>query len=134
MIEAGPGILTERGQAVESALLLLLEKLSPMERAAYLLREAFGYSYRQIARVVRVSEVNSRQLVTQPASTSPTNVACPLLQPSCDASPSRSSTQRQVRSRALPRDSRSLRCSFAHLVGPMPLPLEIEQTEQPLVL
>jgi RNA polymerase sigma-70 factor (ECF subfamily) len=62
---AGPGILTERGQALEAALRLLLEKLSPMERAAYLLREAFNYSYRHVARVVRVSEANSRQLVTR---------------------------------------------------------------------
>jgi RNA polymerase sigma-70 factor (ECF subfamily) len=64
-VEAGPGVLAERGQALESALRLLLEKLSPMERAAYVLREAFGYSYRHIARVVRVSEENSRQLVTR---------------------------------------------------------------------
>lgn len=64
-LEAGPGILAERGQALESALQLLLEKLSPTERAAYVLREAFGYSYRQIARVLRVSEANGRQLVTR---------------------------------------------------------------------
>lgn len=64
-LEAGPGILAERGQALESALLLLLEKLMPLERGAYVLREAFGYSYRHIARVVRVSEANSRQLVTR---------------------------------------------------------------------
>jgi len=63
--EAGPGLLAERGQALESALLILLEKLSPLERAAYLLREAFDYSYRHVARVVRVSEANSRQLVTR---------------------------------------------------------------------
>lgn len=66
-LAAGPGDLAERGEELESALLLLLllEKLSPAERAAYLLREAFGYSYRHIARVVRVSEENSRQLVTR---------------------------------------------------------------------
>lgn len=39
----------ERGEAVELAVLLLLEKLTPMERAAYILREAFGYPYRQIS-------------------------------------------------------------------------------------
>lgn len=60
---AGPGLLAERGQSLEAALLLLLEKLSPMERAAYLLREAFNYSYRHIARVVGVNEANCRQLV-----------------------------------------------------------------------
>jgi RNA polymerase sigma-70 factor, ECF subfamily len=62
---AGPGLLAERGQSLEAALLLLLERLSPMERAAFLLREAFNYSYRHIARVVGVSEANCRQLVTR---------------------------------------------------------------------
>jgi RNA polymerase sigma-70 factor (ECF subfamily) len=62
---AGPAILAERGQALEAALLLLLEKLTPTERAAYLLREAFNYDYAQIAGVVGASEVNSRQLVTR---------------------------------------------------------------------
>lgn len=55
----------ERVQELESALLRLLTMLSPAERAAYLLREAFNYSYRQIARVVGVTEANSRQLVTR---------------------------------------------------------------------
>lgn len=64
-LEVSPGLLAERGQALEAALALLLEKLSALERAAYLLREAFGYSYRQVARVVRLSEANSRQLVTR---------------------------------------------------------------------
>lgn len=63
--EADPGLTAERGQALESALLLVLEKLSPVERAAYLLREAFDYSYQHIARVLRASEANSRQLVTR---------------------------------------------------------------------
>jgi RNA polymerase sigma-70 factor (ECF subfamily) len=60
-----PGALAERRQGLESALRLLFEKLSPMERAAYLLREAFSYSYEQIARIVRATEANSRQLVTR---------------------------------------------------------------------
>jgi RNA polymerase sigma-70 factor (ECF subfamily) len=63
--QAGPGVLAERGQALEAGLLLLLEKLSPMERAAYLLREAFNCSYLYIARVVGVSEAGSRQLMTR---------------------------------------------------------------------
>jgi RNA polymerase sigma-70 factor (ECF subfamily) len=62
---AGPGLLAERSQSLQAALLVLLERLSPPERAAYLLREAFNYSYRHIARVVGVSEANSRQLVTR---------------------------------------------------------------------
>lgn len=62
---AGPGALVERGQALEAALRLLLERLSPVERAAYLLREAFDYSYRHIACIVHTSEENCRQLVTR---------------------------------------------------------------------
>jgi RNA polymerase sigma-70 factor (ECF subfamily) len=53
----------ERGQALEFAVLLLLEKLSPAERAAYVLREAFDYPYRQIAEILQLEEANTRQLV-----------------------------------------------------------------------
>jgi hypothetical protein len=44
---------------------LLLEKLSPSERAAYVLREAFDYSYRQIAHILQMEEANVRQLVSR---------------------------------------------------------------------
>lgn len=64
-VEASPGLTLERGQALESAVQLLLEKLSPVERAVYVLREAFGYDYRQIARVVWISEANGRQLLAR---------------------------------------------------------------------
>lgn len=63
--DVGPALQAERSQALAAALSLLLERLSPLERAAYLLREAFNYSYRRIALVLRVSEANSRQLVTR---------------------------------------------------------------------
>lgn len=43
-------------------LLLLLERLSPAERAVFVLRAAFGHSYRAIADIVGLSEVNCRQL------------------------------------------------------------------------
>jgi RNA polymerase sigma-70 factor (TIGR02957 family) len=55
----------ERGEALELAVLVLLEKLSPKERASYILREAFDYPYAQIARIVRLSEANTRQVVTR---------------------------------------------------------------------
>ncbi len=42
----------ERAEALELALLLVLEKLPPTERAAYVLREAFDYSYPDIARIL----------------------------------------------------------------------------------
>jgi len=55
----------ERGEALERAVLLLLGKLSPRESAAYLLREAFSYSYRQIAAILELAEANARQLVAR---------------------------------------------------------------------
>jgi RNA polymerase sigma-70 factor (ECF subfamily) len=62
---ADPALGAERGEALEFAVLLLLEKLSPTERAAYVLREAFDYPYRQIADILQLSEPNTRQLVTR---------------------------------------------------------------------
>ena len=50
---------------MELAVLLLLEKLTPMERAAFVLREAFDYPYELIASILRLSEANSRQLVSR---------------------------------------------------------------------
>lgn len=55
----------ERGEALEFAVLLVLEKLSPTERAAYVLREAFDYSYQGIADVLKSTEANIRQLVSR---------------------------------------------------------------------
>lgn len=49
------------------ALLVLLERLSPAERAAYLLREAFDYDYPQIAAILKKSEAACRQLVSRAA-------------------------------------------------------------------
>ena len=60
-----PGIGAERGEALKLAVLLLLEKLSPTERAAYVLREAFDYPYRQIADILQMEEDNVRQLVSR---------------------------------------------------------------------
>ncbi len=60
-----PHLGAERGEALGFAVLLLLEKLSPTERAAYVLREAFDYPYRQIAEIIEASEVAVRQLVSR---------------------------------------------------------------------
>jgi len=60
-----PTLGAERGEALELAVLLLLEKLTPNERAAYVLREAFDYSYSEIANILQVTEANARQLVTR---------------------------------------------------------------------
>ncbi len=60
-----PGWRAERSEALALAVRLLLEKLSPTERAAYVLREAFGHPYREIAGILRIEEANARQLVTR---------------------------------------------------------------------
>ena len=60
-----PGLGAERSEALKLAVLLLLEKLSPTERAAYVLREAFDYSYDQIASILQMEEANVRQLVSR---------------------------------------------------------------------
>ncbi|MFB9904160.1 sigma-70 family RNA polymerase sigma factor [Allokutzneria oryzae] len=62
---ADPQLGAERGAVLELAVLMLLEKLTPTERAAYVLREAFDYPYQQIAEIVRTTEVAARQLVSR---------------------------------------------------------------------
>src|SRR4051812_11144135 len=61
----GPASRAELADSLSLALLVLLEQLNPVERAAYLLREVFGYEYAQIADIIERTEVNSRQLVTR---------------------------------------------------------------------
>lgn len=62
---ADPHLGAERGEALNLAVLMLLERLSPTERAAYVLREAFDYPYPQIAAIVQVGEAAARQLVSR---------------------------------------------------------------------
>lgn len=61
----GPASRAELADSLSLALLVLLEQLTPVERAAFLLREVFGYEYAQIAGIIEQSPVNSRQLVTR---------------------------------------------------------------------
>ncbi|MGV9345606.1 RNA polymerase sigma-70 factor [Streptomyces spiralis] len=60
-----PHLGAERAEALDLAVLFLLEKLNPVERAAYVLREAFDYPYQQIAEILETSEANTRQLVSR---------------------------------------------------------------------
>ena len=60
--ELGPLDDAVQRETVSFALLTLLEHLAPAERAAYVLREAFGYSPREVAELVGTSEANARQL------------------------------------------------------------------------
>jgi RNA polymerase sigma factor (sigma-70 family) len=63
--KADPGQGAERRQALKVGVRLLLERLSPAERAAYILREAFDYPYRDIAHILRFEEANARQVVSR---------------------------------------------------------------------
>jgi len=58
-----PTTVAERSADVALAVRLLLERLSPRERAAFVLREAFDYPFREIADLLAISEANARQLV-----------------------------------------------------------------------
>ncbi|WP_326682616.1 RNA polymerase sigma-70 factor [Streptomyces sp. NBC_01237] len=60
-----PQVGAERAEALELAVLLLLEKLNPVERAAYVLREAFEYPYRLVAHILETTEPHTRQLVSR---------------------------------------------------------------------
>ncbi len=51
-----------RDEDLSTAFLLLLERLSPVERAVFVLRESLGFDYREIAGIVGKSEANCRQL------------------------------------------------------------------------
>ncbi len=60
--ELGPLDDAVQRESVSFALLALLERVPPAERAAYVLREAFGYSPREVAELIGTSEANARQL------------------------------------------------------------------------
>jgi RNA polymerase sigma-70 factor (ECF subfamily) len=60
---ADPSERAELGEALSMAFLLLLERLSPIERAVFLLRQVFDYDYPEIAAIVGKSEQNCRQIL-----------------------------------------------------------------------
>ena len=62
---ADPYLGAERDEALGFAVLQLMETLSPQERAAYVLREAFDYPYPQIAEILQSTEAAVRQLVSR---------------------------------------------------------------------
>jgi RNA polymerase sigma-70 factor (ECF subfamily) len=62
---ASPLHAAERSESVAGALWTLLERLSPTERAAFVLREAFEYPHRRIGQLLGLSEANVRQIVTR---------------------------------------------------------------------
>jgi RNA polymerase sigma-70 factor (ECF subfamily) len=60
--EPGPGELAETSDSLSMAFLVLLESLAPAERAVFLLREVFGYDYREIAEITGKTEAACRQV------------------------------------------------------------------------
>jgi RNA polymerase sigma-70 factor, ECF subfamily len=60
-----PGAQAELADTLSQAFLVILERLTPVERAAFLLREVFDYDYPRIAEIVDRNEANTRQLVTR---------------------------------------------------------------------
>jgi RNA polymerase sigma-70 factor (ECF subfamily) len=63
--DADPARHAEMADSLSVAFLVLLERLSPEQRAAFLLREVFDYPYDEVARIVDTSEPNARQLVSR---------------------------------------------------------------------
>ncbi|MGX1267572.1 sigma-70 family RNA polymerase sigma factor [Streptomyces phaeoluteigriseus] len=57
----GPADNFEQRESVSLAVLTLMERLSPIERAVYLLREAFSYGHAEIAEILDITESASQQ-------------------------------------------------------------------------
>ncbi|HVT70070.1 MAG TPA: RNA polymerase sigma factor SigJ [Trebonia sp.] len=58
----GPAEHAELADSLSMAFLVLLETLSPVERAVFMLREVFGYDYPAVARIAGKTEANCRQI------------------------------------------------------------------------
>jgi RNA polymerase sigma-70 factor, ECF subfamily len=68
LTEDDPGSPTSQAEMLESismAFLVLLERLTPVERAVFLLREVFDYPYPDIAEIVGKDEVSCRQILSR---------------------------------------------------------------------
>jgi RNA polymerase sigma-70 factor (ECF subfamily) len=64
-VDDDPAHKAEMADSLSLAFLVLLESLSPEQRAAFLLREVFDEPYDRIAEIVGTSEQNARQLATR---------------------------------------------------------------------
>jgi RNA polymerase sigma-70 factor (TIGR02957 family) len=60
-----PAERAEMSDSLSMAFLVLLESLSPTERAVFLLHEVFGYDFREIAEITGKSEANCRQIAVR---------------------------------------------------------------------
>jgi RNA polymerase sigma-70 factor (ECF subfamily) len=59
---ADPAAAAEQADSLSMAFLLLLERLTPIERAVFLLHDVFSYGYPETARIVGRSQATCRQL------------------------------------------------------------------------
>jgi RNA polymerase sigma-70 factor (TIGR02957 family) len=57
-----PAEHAELADSLSMAFLVLLEALTPVERAVFMLREVFGYGYQDVAKITGKTEVNCRQI------------------------------------------------------------------------
>jgi RNA polymerase sigma-70 factor, ECF subfamily len=60
-----PAAHAEQADSLSMAFLLVLERLTPVERAVFLLHDVFGYGYGEVAAIVGKSEANARQLAAR---------------------------------------------------------------------
>jgi RNA polymerase sigma-70 factor (TIGR02957 family) len=65
LVDDDPARHAETADSLSLAFLVLLESLSPEQRAAFLLREVFDYPYDQIAEIIGKSEANARRLAAR---------------------------------------------------------------------
>ena len=64
-LAADPAAHAETAEELSLAFLVLLERLSPVERAVFLLHDVFGYGYEEVAEVVGKRQDNARQIATR---------------------------------------------------------------------
>jgi RNA polymerase sigma-70 factor, ECF subfamily len=64
-VDEDPADRAELADSLSMAFLVLLESLTPLERAAFLLREVFGYEYAELSRTLERDEAACRQLVSR---------------------------------------------------------------------
>ena len=62
---ADPGRAAEQADSLSMAFLLLLERLSPVERAVFLLHDVFGYGFEEVAGIVDRTPESCRQLAVR---------------------------------------------------------------------
>jgi RNA polymerase sigma-70 factor (ECF subfamily) len=62
-LDGSPSAVAQIDQSLSIAFLVLLERLSPTERAVFLLREVFDYEYSEVAQTLGTNEANCRQIL-----------------------------------------------------------------------